>query len=105
MAPTNRSKSRKTEVVKTHKFSKTTDTDQKFSRAIDTELKHMKKPVIVSPPRIGIKSNDNTTESKCTLSSFGIKPAPRKQFSHTRQTKLKCCVIETPEKNSIIFRF
>ena len=62
MAPTNRSKSRKAEVAKSHKFSKTIDTDLKFSKTIDTELKNMKKPVIVSPPRISIKSNDNTTE-------------------------------------------
>ena len=39
------------------------------------------------------------------LSFFGLNAARRKQFSNTRHTKLKCCVIETPEENFIVFRF
>ena len=65
----------------------------------------MKKAAIVSPPRIKITSNNEASENKCMLSSFGIMSARRKQFSNTRHTKLKCCVIETPEENSIVFRF
>ena len=42
---------------------------------------------------------------KCMLSTFGIKPAQRKEYTNNRDTKLKCCVIETPGENGIIFRF
>ena len=102
MAPTNRSKSKKPELTKSQRYSKTADSDLK---TIEAELKNMKKAAIVSPPRINITSNNDALENKCTLSSFGLKVARRKQFSNTQHTKLKCCVIETPEENSIIFRF
>ena len=102
MAPTNRSKSKKPELTKSQRYSKTDDSSLK---TIEAELKNMKKAAIVSPPRINITSNNDALENKCTLSSFGIKAARCKQYSQTRQTKLKCCVIETPEENSIVFRF
>ena len=105
MAPTKRSKERKAEVAKSQRFSKNVDTELNFSKNIDTDLKHLKKPIIVSPPRTSTNSNNDATESKCTLLSFGLKAARRKQYSNTRHTKLKCCVIETPEENLIIFRF
>ena len=95
MSPSNRSKSRKAEIPKS----------QKGMKLIDTEVKITKPPVIVSPPRTSNISKRVTITPKCMLSSFGIKPAQRKEYTNKQNTKLKCCVIETPGDNSIIFRF
>ena len=96
MSPSNRSKSRKTEIPKS----------QKGMKLIDTEVNITKSPVIVSPPRTDNISKKVTKSHKCMLESFGIKPGQRKEYTNERNTKLKCCVIETPgQNNTIIFRF
>ena len=88
MASSNRSgKTRKSEIGKDV---------IKLQKMKHPEVKH-KVPQVVTPSRPRVEKN--------MLASFGIKPAQRKQFYSTRDTKLKCCVIETPIDNSIIFRF
>ena len=90
MSPSNRSKSRKTEIAK----------PQKGRKLIDTEVEITKSPAIVSPLKTKV------TKSHKLLESFGIKPAQRKQYNNERNTKLKCCVVETLGiNNTIIFRF
>ena len=68
------------------------------------EIEH-KLPQVVTPSRPRTDAKGKTIVQKSVLASFGIKPAQRKSFSNNRDTKLKCCVIETPINNSIIFCF
>ena len=95
MSPSNRSKTRKAEISKS----------QKTTKYIDFEVKNVKAPVIVLPPRTINNTTGVTISPKCMLSTFGIKPAQRKEHTNNQDTKLKCCVIETPGENAIIFRF
>ena len=64
-----------------------------------------KLPQVVTPSKPRIDPKGKPIVQKNMLASFGIKPAQRKQFSSFRDTKLKCCIIETPIDNSIIFCF
>ena len=99
MAPSSRSnKSRKAEVgkevVKIHKVVKD----------IETECKQpIEQPIVVTPSKPKINSKFKPTVQKNLLASFGIVPAERKKFSSGRDTTLKCCVVQTPLGNSIIF--
>ena len=99
MAPSSRSnKSRKAEVgkevVKIHKVVKD----------IETECKPpIELPIVVTPSKPKINSRFKPTVRKNLLASFGIVPAEQKKFSSGRDTKLKCCVVETPLGNLIIF--
>ena len=64
-----------------------------------------KLPQVVTPSKPRIDPKGKPIVQKNMLASFGIKPAQRKQFSSFRDTKLKCCIIETPIDNSIMFCF
>ena len=93
MASSNRhSKTRKSDVVKTQKVLKHTEAE-------------LKAPTVVLPSTSRIVPKDISIAPRNMLASFGIKPAQRKQYSNNRDTKLKCCIIETPADNLIIFWF
>ena len=96
MAPSNRySKTRNSEVAKDA---------VKIQKVKHTEVEG-KVPTVVTPSKPRIDAKDKPIVPKNMLASFGIKPAQRKQYSSNRDTKLKCCIIETPTDNSIIFCF
>ena len=82
------------EVVKIHKVVK--HTNSKCKPPIEP-------PIVVTPSRPKINSKVKPTVQKIMLASFGIVPAQRKKFSSGRDTKLKCCEVETPLGNSIFF--
>ena len=101
MAPSSRSnKTRKAEVgkdvVKIHKVVKHTEAECKPP---------IEPPIVVTPSRPKINPKFKPTVRKNLLASFGIVPAERKKFASGRDTTLKCCVVETPLGNLIIFRF
>ena len=90
MAPSSRSsKTRKSEVGKDV---------VKIQKVKHTEVE-CKPPIVVTPSRPRIDSKDKPMVQNNMLASFGIVPAQCKQFSSNRDTKLKCCVIETPLDN------
>ena len=64
-----------------------------------------KPPTVVTPTRTKLEPKDKKKYQNNLLASFGLKPAKRKAFSNNKESKLKCCVVETPQVNSIVFRF
>ena len=55
-----------------------------------------KLPTVVTPTRIKLEPKDKKKYQINSLASFGLKPAKRISFSSNKESKLKCCVVETP---------
>ena len=55
-----------------------------------------KPPTVVTPTRTKIEPRDMKKSQNNSLALFGLKPAKRISFSSNKESKLKCCVVETP---------
>ena len=100
MAGTSRNRTKKSEE---HKVAKVKEV-AKVPKLKHSETKY-KEAIVVSPTRTRFESRDNRKIENNPLATFGIIPAPRILFSRSKEAKLKCCVVETPQVNSIIFCF